>query len=140
MFCFIVLLLAVGAGFYFYQKLIAIENEIRAERKSEDYDRPAGQQPATSTADVSIPVVSEVETEPVEAVDVVSTKVEGEPSIVEATIVAIVTKQAGTKQTDLYGQITAISKKQLQQLIKEMADRGVLRREKKGSSYLLYIA
>ena len=34
MFWFIVLLLVVGAGFYFYQKLISIEREIHAEQEA----------------------------------------------------------------------------------------------------------
>ncbi|MCW8891926.1 MAG: hypothetical protein OQL18_01250, partial [Deltaproteobacteria bacterium] len=35
MFWFIVLLLIVGAGFYFYQKMMTIEREIRAEQDGE---------------------------------------------------------------------------------------------------------
>ena len=60
------------------------------------------------------------------------------PTTLEETILAEVTKQPGIKQTELYLFFAATNKKQLQQLIKEMADNGVLRREKQASSYLLY--
>lgn len=137
MFWFIILLLVVGAGFYFYQKLIAIEREIHAEQQAytaalqkvekvpeevPDVKEPAPEKedPASETAPT--PVVTE----------------KGEPISLEEMIYAAVNKQAGIKQTDLYPIFSATGKKQLQRLIKKLADDGRLRREKQGSSYLLY--
>ena len=45
MFWFIILLLFVGAGFYFYQKMMAIEREIRAEQEIEKVPVAAAQEP-----------------------------------------------------------------------------------------------
>ena len=45
MFWFIVLLLFVGAGFYFYQKMMTIEREIRAEQEIEKAHITVAQEP-----------------------------------------------------------------------------------------------
>ncbi len=130
MFWFIVLLLVVGAGFYFYQKLIAIEREIHAEQK--EYNA-ALQKAEKSPQDISAANDSDSGNT---AVDLTS---EGDaPISLEEAILAEINKQAGIKQTDLYPMFSATNKKQLQKLIKVLADSGKLRREKQGSSYLLY--
>ena len=140
MFCFIVFLLLVGAGFYFYQKLRAIEAEIRAERKDESVHCPVSQGSVAANAEKNVfeaeatVVVSEAKPK------VDSKSINAEIAGNEAAIIAVVKKQAGMKQTELYTLLADINKKQLQQTVKDMADNGVLRREKKGSSYLLYIA
>ena len=140
MFCFIVFLLLVGAGFYFYQKLKAIEAEIRAERKDESVHCPASQDSVASDPEKNVFEEEAVVVEPVAKSNVDPKPIKAEMTGNEAAIIAVVKKQAGMKQTDLYVQLADINKKQLQQTVKDMTDNGVLRREKKGSSYLLYIA
>jgi len=56
----------------------------------------------------------------------------------EDEILAAVNNLPGVKQTELYDSFTDVTKKHLQQVLKEMDDSGKLKREKKGSSYLLY--
>ena len=135
MFWFIILLLFVGVGFYFYQKMMTIEREIRAEQETEKAHNAAAQKPEKRPEETPQNTVfdSEVSPAPVESEMPESTTI-------EETILAEVTRQPGTKQTELYPRFASTSKKQLQQLIKEMADKGILRREKQGSSYLLYPA
>jgi CHASE3 domain sensor protein len=146
MFWFIVLLLLAGAGFYFYQKMMAIEREIRAEQE------------AAQAADIVAAKTTEAETsagkaeQPTETIDppVVTPEVESmaakaEPVVdeslsLEDEVIAAVNNLPGVKQSELYNSFGDVSKNQLQKLIKELADSGKLKREKKGSSYLLYPA
>ncbi|MEA3362759.1 MAG: hypothetical protein U9Q61_05750 [Thermodesulfobacteriota bacterium] len=129
MFWFIVLLLFVGAGFYFYQKIISIEREIQAEQEmtlaqnnaTQKSEKPPEEAPQATVFDSK-------ESSPPAA----------ESSTLEDSILAEVTRNPGLKQTDLYPLFSDTNKKQLQRLIKEMADNGRLKREKKSSSYLLY--
>ena len=130
---FIILLLVIGAGFYFYQKIISIEREIHAEQElAAAHNVPAQEtekQPAAAPQMTVFDSGSSPET---------VTQKRTDPTTLEKTILEEVTKQAGIKQTDLYPLFAATNKKQLQKLIKEMADSGQLKREKKSSSYLLY--
>ncbi len=130
MFWFIILLLLVGAGFYFYQKLISIEREIHAEQEAynatwQKAEKPLEDAPAETGSDL-------------EDVSAAPTPESREPLSLEEAILAEVSKQAGVKQVDLYPLFSTTNKKQLQKLIKVLADDGKLRREKQGSSYLLY--
>jgi len=133
MFWFIVLLLVVGAGFYFYQKMKSIEREIYAEQKIEPVPDTTAQEAEKPPVDVPQTTVFDSETK-LSAVP----QEELESAILEPSILAEVAKQPGLKQTDLYPLFAATNKKQLQRLIKEMADAGRLKREKKSSTYLLY--
>ena len=133
MFWFVLLLLLVGAGFYFYRKMMSIEREIRAEQEVEMASDTMAQEPV---------VVEDVESETAAAV-VVEKKEETsageiEPARVEEKVLAAIAKQPGIKQTELYTIFSAENKKQLQRVLKEMADNGQLKREKEGSSYLLF--
>ena len=132
MFWFIVLLLFVGAGFYFYQKMMTIEREIRAEQETEKIHVTATDSPENKSMDTPQNTIFDSESSP----PVVATEISSQ----EETVLAEVTKQPGLKQTELYSIFADTNKKQLQKMIKEMTDRGVLRREKQGSSYLLYPA
>ncbi|MCF6265529.1 MAG: hypothetical protein L3J57_03165 [Desulfuromusa sp.] len=133
MFWFIVLLLFVGAGFYFYQKIISIEREIQAEQ-----EMSLAQSTATQKSE------KRLEEPPHETVfdstesDSPVVPIASESSSLEESILTEVTRQPGLKQTDLYPLFADTNKKQLQRLIKEMADNGRLKRERKSSSYLLY--
>ena len=117
MFWFIVLLLVVGAGFYFYQKLISIEREIHAEQEAynvtaeEAEESPVDVPPAPVDAGSSLESIASENTE---------------PTSFEEAIIAEVVRQAGIKQTDLYPLFADVNKKQLQRLIKELADNGRL--------------
>lgn len=133
MFWFIVLLLFVGAGFYFYQKMMTIEREIRAEQEVEK-----GHVATEQVTDKQSEVTSQGT-----AFDSGDSFPPAAPEAVKATtleenILAEVVRKPGVKQTELYPLFVDTNKKQLQQLIKEMADTDVLRREKQGSSFLLY--
>ncbi len=147
MFWFIVLLLLAGAGFYFYQKLTKIESEIRAEQDAEitrataakaqqDAPEKARDESATTKPKADPAKVEPVAEKPT-AEPVVKTE---ETSELETQIVAAVVEQPGVKQTELYGKFADINKKQLQTLLKDMADNGALKRKKQGSSYSLYPA
>lgn len=132
MFWFILLLLLAGAGFYFYQKMMKIEREIRVEQEVEMASDTMAQEPV---------VVENVGSEMVATV--VEKKEETsaggtEPARVEEKVLAEIAKQPGIKQTELYTIFSAENKKQLQRVLKEMADNGQLKREKEGSSYLLF--
>ena len=146
MFWIIVLLLLAGAGFYFYQKMMEIEKEIRAEQDPDSGsaetvtetkpEKVAVEQEAPEEAVVDSPIVTpEVEkmTSKAEPVADDSLSLEGE-------ILAAVKNLPGVKQTEIYTSFADVNKKQLQQMLKEMDDDGKLKREKKGSSYLLYPA
>ena len=142
MFWFVVLLLLVGAGFYFYQKLTAIEAEIRAEQaaeKSEGTAPVAETRPQTETeSQEEEGIVPPVVTSEVKKMAAKVEPVADEGMGVEDEILAAVANLPGIKQTDLYESFPELDKKRLQQLIKELADSGRLARYKQGSSYLLY--
>ncbi len=133
MFWFIVLLLFVGAGFYFYQKIISIEREIQAEQEMSLAQSTATQKPEKRLEESPHETVFDSTESDSPVVPLAS-----ESSSLEESILAEVTRQPGLKQTDLYPLFAATNKKQLQRLIKEMADNGRLKRERKSSSYLLY--
>jgi len=132
MFWFIILLLVVGTVFYFYQKMMAIEREIRAEQGAEDEHVSAAPEPEPRTDDFLKTSAFDKESN--------SAAVISEQITIEETIISAVVKSPGIKQTDIYLLFADTGKKQLQKIIKNMADNGVLRREKQGSSYLLYCA
>ena len=133
MFAFIVLLIVAGACFYFYQRLTALEQEIRAEQARAKAAAVTPEPPAGPEKEEPAPVV-----EPIEPVSVEEES--KEPESLEEKILAVVAKNSGMKQTELYGMFGDIDKKLLQRTLKEMADSGQLKREKKGNSYLLYPA
>ncbi len=137
MFWFIVLLLVVGAGFYIYQKMMAIEREIRAEQEMEEGHVQVSQTTVDNSEESSSTTIfdSESSSAPVE-----SESESGKATSLEDAILAEVIRQPGIKQTELYPLFADVNKKSLQQRVKVMTDRGGLRREKKGSSYLLYPA
>ena len=133
MFWFIILLLVIGAGFYFYQKMMTIEREIHAEQEIEKARVVAVQEPEKQPEETPPNTVFDSENSPAPV-----EPERAEASTLEATISVEVTKQPGIKQTELYPLFADTNRKQIQKLIKEMADKGVLRREKQGSSFLLY--
>jgi uncharacterized iron-regulated membrane protein len=140
MFWFIVLLLLAGAGFYFYQKLMKIEREIRAEQEAEAARAAAAKAQQAEPEPIKAEPAKAAPVKKVEPATAAPAVAAGEESELESQIVAAVSNQPGLKQTELYTKFADINKKQLQQLLKEMADSGSLKREKKGSSYLVFPA
>ena len=80
----------------------------------------------------------------VEAVDreptIAETPVPDETLSTEGEILAAVKNLPGIKQTDLYRSFSDVDKKKFQQTVKKLADAGTLKREKQGSSYILFPA
>ena len=141
MFCFIILLLAAGGGFYLYQKIMAIEREIRTEQEIEKRNSVVVQQEEKTTTETHHSTIFDSESRSPSVTpdpEPVSVQPAVELTTLEKTILAEVSKQPGIKQTDIYPLVGDINKKQLQKLIKDMVDNGVLLRTKKGSSYALY--
>lgn len=134
MFWFIVLLLILGAGFYFYQKLMVIEREIRAEQENDLFAQQESKSPE---------VVDEVQDSVLQPASEPQ-KVTNKPAVLQGDdaldvmLLEQIRQQPGIKQTELYSLFPDAGKKQLQQLLKEMNDTGRINREKQGSSYLLF--
>ncbi len=133
MFWFIVLLLIVGGGFYFYQKMMTIEREIRAEQ-----DAAKAEMARAKGADSQVKEAAVKQTfSQKSSLENKAPDLSDEDATAEAVLAEVIS-HPGIRQADFYRLFADMNKKQLQQLIKELADKGVLRREKQGSSYLLY--
>ncbi len=133
---FLILLLCalIAAGYYVYRRLLKIEREIR------------GDQVTTAAEDAKPSLVTEAE----------PSKAEAEPSTVDPLpepvahdvapegvglreqIELAIAARPGLAQTELYGKFPDVERRELQKLLRELDQSGELRREKKGSSYLLY--
>jgi|GEM_PF-763121 len=142
MFWFIVLLLVVGAGFYFYQKLSTIEREIRAEQEAEK-EGAAAAQPVDTVKEAPEPRQKEASDPPIVSSEVEKMAAKAAPVAddsfsLEDEVLVAVNNLPGMKQTELYSSFPDVDKKRLQQLIKNLADAGRLKREKQGSSYVLH--
>ena len=141
MFWFVLLLLLAGAGFYFYQKMMGIEREIRAEQEAGQVSSEVAATPVPIPKPVQEEVSdSEIVTPEVDKMTAKVVPVADASLSLEDEILAAIENLPGVKQTELYSSFADISKKQLQQMLKDLADSGKLKREKKGSSYLLYPA
>lgn len=141
MFWFIVILLVAGAGFYFYRKMMAIEREIR-ESQSLESGGAAGAPTVESTAQSSSAEAPE-KVEPLPAgspQDSAEVPPESPPEPGEGALLAEVIRMPGIPQTELYPLLSGMSRKQAQQLLKNMAEQGRIRREKQGNSYRVYPA
>lgn len=150
MFWFVILLLIVGGCFFLYQKMMEIEREIRAEQEAQQPDSEKSAPPpvvkkdepeekeAPKEAVVDDGINPPLVTPEVESMVAKTETVADESLSLEDEILNAIKNMPGVKQTDLYTSFADVSKKRLQQLLKEMDDNGQLKREKKGSSYLLY--
>ena len=130
MFWFIVFLLMLGAVFYMYQNLKTMEKEIREEqlREKELSSQPKAPEPE--------PAVVKVE-------EKIQPSGDSDNNSVAATedneIVALIKANPGIKQTELYTRVETFNTKQVQQMLKKMADAGEIKRQKEGSSYKLFV-
>jgi len=118
---FLILVILILAGGWFYRRLLDIEQDIRREMAEE--------QVATADRD-DVPAEEETpenrSQEPAEAPDV------------EQRILDIVSAESGLLQTDLYDRFAGLPRRKLQQLLRSMEGDGRLRREKEKGSYRLY--
>ena len=124
---FILLLLAfIAAGYYVYQRLLKIEREIRADQSVlvEEEDSaivpdigPASPEPAQKVAD------SDALAEEIGLKEQIMSAVEGSP---------------GLAQAEIYDKFPGEDRRELQKLLRQLDQNGQLRREKKGSSYMIY--
>ncbi len=125
MFWFILLLLVIGAGFYFYSSMKEVDDEIK---ESRILFPPGKVEPGPSVVSEAV-----VAAEPAAVVN------DGPPAgSLEAEVLRLVAATPGMKQTDLYPHLADVNKKSIQQMVRVLADDGRIRREKSGSSYLLY--
>lgn len=123
---FILLLIAlIVAGWYVYQRLLAIEREIRADQRALATEKAASENsPAAPVKTETVPAAT-VDTE------------ESTAGLTEK-IMLVVENSPGMKQTELYAEFPEEDRRDLQKLLRELDDQGCLQREKKGSSYCLY--
>ncbi len=139
MFAFVVLLIVIGACFYFYQKITALEQEVRAELARAK--AAAVPPPAPAATEVKAPVVKEAKTVVAETAEpTVKKETTAAEKDLIAAIGAEIKKKPGMKQPELYKIFADTHRKQLQRAVKEMAETGQLKREKQGNTFLLYPA
>ncbi|HKJ04974.1 MAG TPA: hypothetical protein VJ974_05200 [Geopsychrobacteraceae bacterium] len=133
-FGFLLLLLMVAGGVYFYQKLLSIEREILQERA---VPKPEAQSiPGDNVVEpeVAPPIFKEqVKLEPAVPDD----NVDG-PTNLEDALIKVVTDLPGLLQTELYELFPGEERKRLQALLLQLDRKGVIRREKKKSSYRVF--
>jgi len=129
MFWFVLLLIVLGGGFYFYQRMLALEQEIRAEQEREkELQARQVNQDTAAAPQKNEPAPANA------AADNPATEIAGNP------ILDFVCAHPGVVQADLYADIPQLNKKQAQQMIRELVDAGKIRRERLGSSFKLYLA
>lgn len=150
MFAFVVLLVVIGACFYFYQKITALEQEIRAEQARAKV--AAAQPQVPPTPQVKEPVVEKVKpaepaaepVAPVKAKPAAKTKAAtkgkkpAEDKNLKDAVAAAVAKAPGMKQPELYKIFADTHRKQLQRAVKDLAESGKIKRKKQGNTFLLY--
>ncbi|MBN1958044.1 MAG: hypothetical protein JXQ81_01795 [Desulfuromonadales bacterium] len=137
MFWFIVLLLILGAGFYIYQKLVAIEREIRAEQEAEESSLEEPDKSMSDEAVDDLPDPQIVSPEVESMIEKVEPVADGDLSLEEEILLAV-KNLPGLKQTEIYSSFSDVNRKRLQQLLKDLDSEGKIKREKQGSSYQLY--
>ena len=131
MFWIVLLLILLGGGFYFYQRLTDLEREIRAEQ-----EREKEQQARQGSGETSAAAPLEKESAQPAAQTVAA---EPAAELVENSILRIICAQPGVIQSDLYGDLPQLNKKQTQQMVRELVEEGKVRRERQGNSFKLYL-
>ncbi|PLX92202.1 MAG: hypothetical protein C0621_09965 [Desulfuromonas sp.] len=129
---FLLFIVLIGAGFYFYQELLTIQREIREEQQA------ALESEAEVVADKAVPAAEEEAGEADENAAEPAV-VEEEPTL-EGALLKAVSAAPGLLQSEIYPEFPDYTRKQLQQALRKLEDAGALRREKQGSSYLLFPA
>ncbi len=130
MFWFVLLLILLGLGFYFYQRMVALEQEIRADQAREKEQQQTDQrseEPAPFK-EASAPRTPES-----------AAPVEPAAGVVENPILRLICSQPGVVQSAVYAELPQLNKKQAQQMIRELVDAGKIKRERLGRSFKLYL-
>ncbi|MDT8420373.1 MAG: hypothetical protein RQ754_08075 [Desulfuromonadales bacterium] len=134
-FGFLLLLVVVAGGIYFYQKLLVIEQEIRREH-AELHARPYDPADAVVKPEVAPPIFREqVRLEPDSAEDE-----EKEPVSLEEALLKVINDLPGLLQTELYALFPGEERKRLQAILLRLDRDGKIKREKKKSSYRVFLA
>ncbi|MBD1400934.1 hypothetical protein [Pelovirga terrestris] len=130
MFWIVLLLILLGGSFYFYQRMVALEQEIRAEqeREKELQAQQVNQESAAAAPKKIEPALVGAAAE------------NPATEMAENPILQCVCAHPGVVQADLYADVPQLNKKQAQQMIRELVDAGKIRRERLGSSFKLYLA
>jgi len=134
-FWFLLLLVVVAGGIYLYQKLLAIEQEIRREQVAPTPVRQDEPGDEVVKPEVAPPIFKEqVKLEPA----VPDNDDSSEPVSLEDGLLKVVTDLPGLLQTELYALFPGEERKRLQALLLRLDNKGVIRREKKKSSYRVF--
>ncbi|PNU20904.1 hypothetical protein C2E25_04760 [Geothermobacter hydrogeniphilus] len=118
---FLILVILILAGGWFYRRLLDIERDIRREMAEEQ--GAVANRGEVPTLEEAPEIRSQ---EPPEMADV------------ERRIQDIVSAESGLLQTELYDRIADLPRRKLQQLLRSMEGEGRLRREKEKGRYRLY--
>lgn len=125
----VLLLLAIAVG-YAVMRLRALEGEIRAE------------QSAPPSTEVPTPVAKVATAEP-EAQDKTLQPI-NEPQVAPAEeslrmkLLRLIMQQPGIVQTEVYAHFTTEERREIQNLLRDLDQQALLRREKQGNTYALY--
>ena len=135
MFWFILFLVVLGAGFYFYQRMTTLERQIRVEQALEK-ERQDSELSTTTPA-------TEVASAPVTTSKTASASIPpGDQSVDKGQdpVLMAIHSQPGVLQADIYDQLPQFNRRQIQQMIRQLVEDGKVRREREGSSYQLYLS
>ncbi len=128
---FLILVVLILAGAWFYRRLQDLEKDLRREMEA---DAAAGRTEKTvvGNGDVLPPNGS--------TVSPVDEPVAREPEDLAGRVSDLVAAEPGMRQTDFYNHMPDVPRKALQELLRNMEHEGGLRREKDRGSYKLYPA
>jgi len=137
MFYLLILLLGVGL-WYVVRKLRELEAEIRRDieeknRSSEEED--AGGEKVTPADNDQPNQQRDLTPKPDRTL---AEKTEEGPTAIDLRVLALVAEFPGLLQTELYGRLPDLNRRELQQLLLKLDREGRIRREKQGGSYRVF--
>lgn len=128
-FWFLLFLVVVAGGIYLYQRLLAIEQEIRQEQQAQTTEK-SNETPVVKVAPVIEPIKEGITSSEQEESD--------EPVSLEESLLTVINDLPGLLQTELYALFPDRERKKLQTLLLKLDRNGLIRREKKNSSYRVF--
>lgn len=128
-FWFLLFLVVVAGGIYLYQRLLAIEQEIRQEQQAQTTEK-SNETPVVKVAPVIEPIKEGITSSEQEESD--------EPVSLEESLLTVINDLPGLLQTELYALFPDSERKKLQTLLLKLDRNGLIRREKKNSSYRVF--
>lgn len=128
-FWFLLFLVVVAGGIYLYQRLLAIEQEIRQEQQAQTTEK-SNETPVVKVAPVVEPIKEGITSSEQEESD--------EPVSLEESLLTVINDLPGLLQTELYALFPDSERKKLQTLLLKLDRNGLIRREKKNSSYRVF--